>query len=512
MTRPDSNPVESDLSAYLDEELSDFDRHRLEAQLHKDPAMFAELEAAREAHDALAILPRVDAPVDFSATIFDAARKDAANAGSVPMPAGKSARWNPQQWTGIAAALLLCSFGGWYFGRQSATPNPVDLRTESVNESPIMIAQKPTDDSAREAVPSAPAVESRDRAVREEPVEFAYAEKKEWRDEDKRGFETAGSLQTVATKESAFDEGEVMAGVPSGPAALDRAVVSRAPVVDIVVTPESVEQFTNVVRVLEAGQSTTRAQRAISQDANATVIEQSLPATATVALLNEFENAAPQQVMYQVSGTWDDRSNLIALGNTMWNSTVVDVAANAPARTIESLDEPEAAPPMFGYLYYDRDSQAVFLPAPPEPQQETPTADEETAESDPFPELALQERIARFNNDPARLDELAIKRAILESMHGRRTRANRTAGDQRQLAKSDSNAADPQAAAPPAADAKPDDAETAALFKDKLRQNFNDFDALADQFALPTQQVQVAPVRVRVTIRTPQPQSQPATK
>ncbi len=72
MTQPSISITDDLLSAYIDGEVSPVERERVERALARSETLRAELRALRQASRAVAELPRVALPADFSAGVLRA--------------------------------------------------------------------------------------------------------------------------------------------------------------------------------------------------------------------------------------------------------------------------------------------------------------------------------------------------------------------------------------------------------------------------------------------------------
>ncbi|MGE3182060.1 MAG: zf-HC2 domain-containing protein [Phycisphaerae bacterium] len=509
MTRQNSNPVEADLSAYLDGELSDFERHRIEAQLHKDPNLMEELENVRAAREWLQSLPQIDAPQNFSAAIFDRAPRS--------QPATPVHRilpfWNPLRLSGFAAALFLCSFAGWYFGKQSLRDT---LPSGAEPEALPRVATRQT---------PAPAFEQLEKKADRNATDADEPDADALVAADSPGVPTRGRQDEVVAARPARDdasrENAVAASpTPRVPATSDFAAAPspRAPtsVLNISVTPKTAEQYANAIQLLEREKLRETVTSGLEQSAP-TVIEQSLSAADAIALLDQFESVAPQQVSYQIAGVWNRKTELLALSSNILHPPVPGKAAPESSDALPVASDTDRHPLVFGYLYLDNENHPVFMPADA-PQVAMPAAvplewDFPSRSQDEV-DATLEERIAMISGDKGLQEDLRLKRELEEILGVREppnptpplpTRVNQGLTQPRS-AKSRSADGERSPASGRAQRQEKQSAEegTAGLFEAKLRQNFRDFDKFGDVFDVDVAAPASTPVQVCITIYMPQ--------
>lgn len=137
------------LMAYLDGELSPRERARFEAMLASDPALQQALNEARSLKAALAQLPRVRAPRNFTLTPEQAA---AQRRQRWAMPAA-------YRWAGALAALLFVAavVGGGLFMQKTHNLAALPPSAEEAAQAPpaTTLAEQPAAANAQPAAPAA---------------------------------------------------------------------------------------------------------------------------------------------------------------------------------------------------------------------------------------------------------------------------------------------------------------------------------------------------------------------
>jgi hypothetical protein len=163
---------ESDLSAYLDDELDPGDRRDLEWSLRSDPALAARLAGLAAARDAVASLSRPEAPCSLVSSVI--CRIDAAE---------RQGRRRPYYWLATAASILFALILSLRTGLLAPTPrpgNPVLVQFPTAPDSPrietvstlrlsppaVSVAEAPPSSAPRPLGPAAdPAEADRRRLV-----------------------------------------------------------------------------------------------------------------------------------------------------------------------------------------------------------------------------------------------------------------------------------------------------------------------------------------------------------
>jgi hypothetical protein len=306
----ESHDIREDLAAYLDGELGEAARARVDARLAGDAALRAELNALREIDALYRALPLVNAPEDFDARLRD--RLDDERTAAEPIRLSTRRRHERQRrvWPMLAAAALVATMAGLYVPYFfSGPPERFDVATSQ--QAPGLAREDTAADGVvyefevREFAEPAPSPATPERPRPESAARTMTPDTRE--DLQALGYlqdEAAVIQEALPFPPTSAKAGAEIAADPATTAPMAEAM--QAPAVETPPAPEvSAEPVTPRARTFApvggihiqsgyAGEAYTRI------DARATVLEEARAAdTALRALL-----AAGATVLFEVKGQW----------------------------------------------------------------------------------------------------------------------------------------------------------------------------------------------------------------
>ena len=372
MPRPE--PLIEQLSAYLDGELDEAERRRVEAGLAASPEARAQLEALRTARDALATLPRPTAPAELRERVRRQIERASLLESSAPRPTRilRLARWTLAAAAVVLAAVVL----RWSLeARRPARPVAVQPAPQPPQPAPQPAVATARPGPADDARPDTAAVPTTTPVVQAPPPAYLASVA------DAAGSGRAGQSARSARPAEASTP-------PHAPADAGSITLqpSEPPRVQVVVAPSDERQYAEARQVLRwwAGAATAppasdpmhpdveglTAAAPASRPSAARPLTLASPSTPlrTRLLLDRLRAAAPQGVRVTLSFAPGDLDTVRAMLDEPADEpisrllTMLDTPAplrDANTPTSWTREPTESRQTMFYAMQYHRSGQAA---------------------------------------------------------------------------------------------------------------------------------------------------------
>lgn len=146
----DAKKISERLSAYLDGELSDAERARVEAAIEQDPELVRLLAQLRATRKLLHGLDRTSAGEDFVSRVMARVERRDLLGGSMEMAAPQARHWT--RWLAAAAVLLVTAGIGVFMATVINSPDFTELANREAKSLSSSRAEKPAEEYAETAL------------------------------------------------------------------------------------------------------------------------------------------------------------------------------------------------------------------------------------------------------------------------------------------------------------------------------------------------------------------------